>query len=133
MSFASELRQVQHPSGATASASWRAQRHQVLEASTSHPFAKAFASGGLVYVAATAVLLLVALRGLPADATSYELGYATARALAQFTVAGFVPALIMGMAVHQSQRPWRFWQIALAVTAMFCVMAALQALGAAPH
>ncbi|HEX2888138.1 hypothetical protein [Vineibacter terrae] len=118
MSVISQPHQTPRPSGAVA---------------TAHPFAKAFASGGLVYIAATSVMLLLALRALPADATSYELGYATARALAQFTVAGFVPALIMGMAVQQSPRRWRFWQISLSVMAMFCVTAALQTLGTTPH
>ena len=118
MSVLSQPHRTPHPSSAVA---------------TAHPFAKAFASGGLAYIAATSVMLLLALRALPADATSYELGYAAARALAQFTVAGFVPALIMGMAVQQSPRRWRFWQISLAVVAMFCMTATLQTLGAMPH
>lgn len=105
---------------------------RALAVPTSHPFAKAFAAAGITYIAATAILLPLALRQLPLDASSYEQAYAVARALAQFIVAGFVPALIVGMTVRQSPRRWRFRDIGCSVAAMFCLMAMLQA-AALPH
>lgn len=124
MSFASELRQVQLPSRAVAG---RTTHRQAQAMPTAHPFAKAFAAAGVAYMVATAILLPMTLRQLPVDASSYDHAYAVARALAQFAVAGFVPALITGMAVRQSPRPWRFRDIGLSVAAMFCLMATLQA------
>jgi len=127
MSFASELRQVQLPSRVMAARAGRTTQRQAFAVPTSHPFAKAFAAAGIAYIVATAVLLPAALQQLPVEASSYDQAYAVARALAQFTVAGFVPALIIGMAVRQSPRRWRFRDIASSVAAMFCLMAVLQA------
>ena len=108
MSFASELRQVRPSPQAGAGAPVREQTSRALAVPTSHPFGKAFAAAGITYIVATAILLPAMLQQLPVDASSYALGYATVRALAQFIIAGFVPALIIGMVVSQSPRRWRF-------------------------
>ncbi len=132
MSFASELRQVRPLPQAGAGTPVRKRTPRALAVPTSHPFGKAFAAAGITYIVATAILLPAVLRQLPVDASSYALGYATARALAQFIIAGIVPALIIGMVVSQSPRRWRFRDIAFSVAAMFCLMAGLQAASALP-
>jgi hypothetical protein len=98
---------------------------------TSYPFAKAFACAGVIYVVGTVLLLVVLMSQVPHNATPYQIGFMTGRAIGAFLLASIVPAFITGLIVRLSLRVWPLWQVALTFLPMFFLVAALQLAGTA--
>lgn len=127
MSFASELRHVEHPA-CPAVPFVRSRRVLPDAPPTPYPFTKAFVCAAVACILGAGALVLFDMHGNPQQAA---LGPAAVQALAFAAVASFAPAVVTGMVVQQSPRAWRFRDIALVFAAMFALTAALHALGLA--
>jgi hypothetical protein len=130
VSFTPELRHVARPSRPPTPLA-RARRVVPGPTPTPYPFAKAFACAGVAFALGVAAMVLYSVHQDPLQAQAGALGPVAARALAFAAVASFAPALVTGMVVQQSPRPWRFRDIALAFAGMFAVTAGLHVVGLA--
>jgi hypothetical protein len=140
MSFLSELRGAQEPSQTPPQAQSSTDMPDTAavlgppaidRTRTRRPYAKAFACAGVVYLIATALTLAVVLYRLVPQATSPEVGDATAGVLFLFALPALVPALLTGLTVSYTARVWSMWQIALVFLPLFCAAVTLQVSGVA--
>ncbi|HJQ60544.1 MAG TPA: hypothetical protein VJ890_26800 [Vineibacter sp.] len=138
MSFLSELRNVQEPPqplahGTSPSGTPDATVDQGPVVAdplrTRHPYAKAFACAGVTYLVATGVVLAVVLYRLVPQATSPQLGDATAGVLLLFALPSIASALLTGFLVSRATHAWPVWRIALLFLPMFCAAIAVQMIG----
>jgi flagellar biosynthesis protein FliQ len=136
MSFLSELRDAHEPSQTPPQAPSSTDMPDTAAVQgppaidrirTRHPYAKAFACAGVAYLLATALTLGVVLYRLMPQATSPQLGDATAGVMFLYALPALVPALLTGLIVSHATRVWSMWQIALVFLPLFGVAVALQA------